>query len=58
MVVAPLAFAAWAAALPDSPFADICGYKAAYGGFAVLVASVGIAFVAWMVGKTPDYIKT
>jgi hypothetical protein len=58
MIVAPIAFAAWAAALPDTPFADICGYKASIGGFGVLVSAVGISFIAWMLGKTPDYLKT
>jgi hypothetical protein len=57
MIVAPLAFGSWAAALPDTPFADICGYKASFGGFAVVVSAVAIAFIAWMLGKSPDYVR-
>jgi hypothetical protein len=58
MFVAPLAFAAWAAALPDTPLQDVCGYKAAFGGYAVLVATTAITFLAWMLGKSPDYVKS
>lgn len=58
MVVAPIAFTTWAAALPDTPFRDFCGYSSAIGGFAVLLSAVGISFIAWMLGKGPDYVKT
>jgi hypothetical protein len=57
MIVAPIAFAAWAFALPDTPLLDICGYSAAWGGFIVLVTTVAIAVVAWVLGKAVDYVK-
>jgi hypothetical protein len=57
MVFGTVAFAAWAAALPETPFADVCGYKASYGGYAVAAATAGISFLAWVVGKTPFYEK-
>jgi hypothetical protein len=57
MIVAPIAFAAWALALPDTPLLDICGYSTAWGGFIVLVTTVAIAVVAWVLGKAVDYMK-
>jgi hypothetical protein len=57
MVIQTFAFAVWAAALPDTPFADVCGFKPEYAGYAVLVTTVLTAFIAWMVGKAPDVVK-
>ena len=53
MIAAPVAFAAWAVALPQTPLNDFCGYKAATGGYVVLVTSVAIGLVAGMFGKNP-----
>jgi hypothetical protein len=57
MIVAPIAFSAWALALPDTPLLDICGYSTVWGGFIVLVTTVTIAVVAWILGKAVDYVK-
>jgi len=58
MFFGTVAFACWAAALPDTPFQDIEGYKVSYGGYAVAAAAAGITFLAWVAGKTPFYEKT
>lgn len=55
MLVAPLAFAAWAVALPDTPLLDFDGYSIAIGGFILLATTVGIAVLAYIFGKSPDY---
>ena len=53
MGVAAVAFAAWAAGLPQTPLGDVCDYKTEYGGLAVLFASIIIGLVAGMLGKNP-----
>jgi hypothetical protein len=57
MIVAPIAFCAWAFSLPDTPFMDICSYSTAWGAFIVLATTVSIAVVAWVLNKAPDYEK-
>lgn len=53
MAVAPIAFAAWAFALPDTPLRTINGYKEAIGAALVLGATVLIGVVADAAGKAP-----
>jgi hypothetical protein len=53
MVVAPVAFAAWALALPDTPLYSACGYDAEVGGFIVLAVTVTIGVIAEALGKQP-----
>lgn len=53
MLVAPIAFAAWALSLPDTPLRTISGYKEAIGAAMVLGATVLIGVVADAAGKGP-----
>jgi hypothetical protein len=53
MAVAPIAFTAWAFALPDTPLRTISGYKEAIGATLVLTATVLIGVVADSIGKAP-----
>jgi hypothetical protein len=55
MLVAPLAFAGWAVALPDTPLLDFKGYSTAVGGFILLAVTIGIAVLAYIFNKSPDY---
>jgi len=55
MVVAPIAFSAWALALPDTPLHSICGYGAEIGGFLVLAITVAIGLFADAFGKQPNH---
>jgi len=53
MAVAPLAFSAWALALPDTPLRTISGYKEAIGAALVLGATLLIGVAADALGKAP-----
>jgi hypothetical protein len=53
MAVAPIAFAAWALALPDTPLRTISDYKEAVGATLVLGATILIGVVADALGKAP-----
>jgi hypothetical protein len=53
MAVAPIAFAAWALALPDTPLRTIAGYKEAIGAALVLGATLLIGVAADALGKAP-----
>jgi hypothetical protein len=53
LVVSPIAFVAWAVALPDTPLQAICGYKTEIGAFIVLATTVAIALAADAFGKQP-----
>jgi len=53
MVVAPVAFAAWALSLPDTPLNQISDYNPAIGGFILLASTVAIGLVAEAFGKQP-----
>jgi len=55
MATSPVAFAAWALALPDTPLQSICGYNSAIGAFIVLVTTVSLAVLASILGKSPNY---
>jgi len=57
LLVAPLAFAGWAMALPDTPLLDFKGYNTAIGGFILLALTVGTAVLAYIFNKSPDYEK-
>jgi hypothetical protein len=51
--VAPIAFAAWAFALPDSPLRTLCTYKPEIGAFIVLATTILIGVTADVLGKAP-----
>jgi uncharacterized membrane protein len=51
MVVATLAFAAWAVALPASPFFDFCSWEGWMGAVVGIVVVLGIGIAAKLAGK-------
>jgi hypothetical protein len=51
---AALAFAAWTAALPDTPFLDLHPYANRIGAFAVVVLGVLMPGVAQLLGLIPE----
>lgn len=57
LFAAPLAFAAWAVALPDTPLLDFSWFNQAIGGFILLAATVLIAVCAYAFGKSPSLEK-
>jgi len=57
LLIAPIAFAGWAVALPDTPLLDIKGYSIAIGGFILLAVTIGTAVLAYIFNKSPDYEK-
>jgi hypothetical protein len=57
LITAPVAFAAWAVALPDTPLSAFKGYRVEIGAFIVLSVTVALAVIAWIFGKAPDYQK-
>jgi hypothetical protein len=57
MISAPVAFIAWALALPDTPLSSFQGYHVEIGAFIVLATTVAVASVAWVFGKTVNYEK-
>lgn len=55
MIAASIAFIAWAAALPDSPFGSINYFNDAIAGAIVLITSTALA---WLAGLFPQLQKT
>jgi hypothetical protein len=55
LLVAPIAFIAWAVALPDTPLLDYKGYNNALGAFVLLAVTVGISVAAYIFNQSPDY---
>jgi hypothetical protein len=55
MMVAPLAFAAWAFALPDTPLAQLAHYDLKWNAAILSVTTTGIVLVANALHKSPDY---
>jgi hypothetical protein len=50
MIAATIAYAAWAFALPDTPFRAFDWYSGTLGGIAVLVVSAGLGLIGGLVG--------
>ncbi len=55
MVVAPIAFAAWAFALPDTPLSQFPHYDLKWNAAILSVTTTGIVLVANALHKSPDY---
>jgi hypothetical protein len=53
MFAATAAFAAWAFAMPQSPFAGASWYSSGAAGFAVLTASIVLNWLATLFGSAP-----
>ena len=54
MLVAPVAFAAWAFALPDTPLSSIAGYDLKWNAAILSVTTTGIVLLANALHKSPD----
>jgi hypothetical protein len=57
MLAAPIAFLAWAVALPEGPLRSACWYSEQAGAFIVTIATVGIASVAYIFGQGERFTK-
>jgi len=57
MLAAPVAFLAWAVALPEGPLRSACWYSEEAGAFIVTVATVGIAALAYIFGQGERFKK-
>lgn len=55
MTASLIAYVAWAAALPDTPFASLWGYSAAVAAIFVALASTALG---WLAGLFPQLQKT
>ena len=55
MLIAPVAFAAWAFALPDTPLKAIGSYDIKWNTAIITVTTVGVTLVANALHKSPDF---
>lgn len=55
MMVAPVAFIAWAFALPDTPLSQIAQYDLKWNAAILMVTTTAIVLVANALHKSPDY---
>ena len=55
MMVAPVAFTAWAFALPDTPLSEIAQYGLKWNAAILMVTTTAIVLVANALHKSPDY---
>lgn len=55
MIIATIAFAAWAFALPETPLGSIPGYGIQWNTAILTVTTVGVTLVANALHKSPDY---
>jgi hypothetical protein len=55
MIIAPIAFAAWAFALPDTPLRSISGYGIRWNTAILTITTVAITLVANALHKSPDF---
>jgi uncharacterized membrane protein len=55
MIIAPIAFAAWAFALPDTPLSSISGYGIRWNTAILTVTTVAVTLVANALHKSPDF---
>jgi hypothetical protein len=58
VLAAPLAFVAWAVALPEGPLRSACWYTEEAGAFIVTIATVGIASLAYIFGQGVRFQKS
>ncbi len=58
MLAAPVAFLAWAIALPEGPLRSACWYSEEAGAFIVTIATVGIASLAYIFGQGGPFKTT
>jgi hypothetical protein len=54
MVIAPVAFAAWAFALPDTPLKAFAGYDIKWNSAIVTVTTISVTLIANALHKSPD----
>ena len=57
MMAAPLAFLAWAVALPEGPMRSACWYTEEAGGVILTIATIGIASAAYIFGQGERFQK-
>lgn len=57
MIAAPVAFMAWAIALPESPLQSACWYTPAAGSFVVMFATVAVTTVGYILGENQRFQK-
>jgi hypothetical protein len=57
MVAAPLAFLAWAVALPEGPLRSACWYTEEAGAFIVTVATVALTTIGYILGENKRFEK-
>jgi uncharacterized membrane protein len=55
MIIASIAFAAWAFALPDTPLSSISGYGTTWNAAILTVTTTAITLVANALHKSPDF---
>jgi hypothetical protein len=55
MIAAPIAFAGWAFALPDTPLNSISGYSTTWNAAIVVVTTVAITLVANAFHQSPEF---
>ena len=55
ILIAPIAFAAWAFALPDTPLNSISGYSVRWNAAILTVTVTAITLVANALHKSPDF---
>jgi hypothetical protein len=55
MLIAPVAFAAWAFSLPDTPLSSLSGYSIRWNSAILTVSTVAITLVANALHKSPDF---
>ena len=55
MLVAPVAFAAWAFALPDTPLNSVTGYDIKWNAAILTITTTAITLVANALHKSPDF---
>ena len=54
MLIAPIAFAAWAFALPDTPLTSIAHYDLKWNAAILSITTTGIVLLANALHKSPD----
>jgi hypothetical protein len=55
ILIAPIAFAAWAFALPDTPLNSISGYSVRWNSAILIVTVTAVTLVANALHKSPDF---
>jgi hypothetical protein len=55
MIISPVAFAAWAFSLPDTPLSSISGYDIKWNAAIVTVTTVAITLIANAFHLSPDF---